>query len=187
MLLRYGTLLVLMFAVIGPTSAEDVIFIDREACPGEGCAYAELWFAQREVPLRAEPKDDARIITVIKPEQAAVTRYGEVHTKPARFVVRRPEMGFHPGDEVLVYTYLGEGHFKVRHNGVLKEAELGFSPWGGSSGKRCEIEEYCWGTLQTELEFTWWVNIVSESGLWGWVKGPDGFRVVVPSNPVPER
>jgi hypothetical protein len=98
-----------------------------------------------------------------------------VHTKPGRFVVHRAQYGFKPGDEVLVYTYTGEGYFKVRHNGQFKEADLGFSPWGGSAGKRCEASPSCWGTLESELEFDWWVQVRGADGAIGWTKGSDKF------------
>jgi hypothetical protein len=89
-------------------------------------------------------------------------------------VVHRAEFGFEPGDEVLVYTYLGEGYFKVRHNGQLKEAELGFSPWGGTAGKRCEVPS-CWGTLASDLAFDWWVQVRGVDGTTGWTKEDEKF------------
>jgi len=77
---------------------------------------------------------------------------------------------------MFLYTYLGEGWFRLRHNGLLKIAELGFSPWGGTSGKRCELDSTrCWGSLQQELYFEWWVKVRTEEGLEGWTLDVSAF------------
>ena len=176
--------MVLSVFFVATALASESVYVDREDCPKESCSYSELWFAEAEVDLLAEPKEGAVVVTTMTPGQAAVSRYGQVHTVPGTFVVRKDKGDFRVGDEVLVYTYLGEWTFKVSHNGIRKEVDLGISPYSEDGGVTCN-EMHCWGALKERLEFTWWVNIVSESGLWGWVKGSDGFRVIEPSNPYP--
>ena len=148
-------------------AAQD-IYVDEGACPGEGCRYGERWIVTEPLDLRSAPDVTADHIGTIQPGQAVQTLTGEVHTIPGRFDVRRPHEEFVPGDEVLLYTYLGEGWFRLRHNGQLKEVDLNFSPWGGSGGKRCDNEKRCWGTLQQELEFNWWVKVRMDDGTEGW-------------------
>ncbi len=38
------------------------IFVDKGACPGEGCAYGESWITRSNVTLRAEPSRSATIV-----------------------------------------------------------------------------------------------------------------------------
>lgn len=149
--------------------AQDV-FVDEDACPGEGCGYGETWIARESIPLREMPESSASVALIVQAGESVRTMMGEVHTIPARFEVRRSEGEFVPGDEVLVYTYLGEGWFRIRHNGSVKEADLGFSPWGGTGGSRCTDAERCWGSLTKELQFDWWVLVETEAGVEGWTR-----------------
>ncbi len=151
----------------GELPAQDV-FVDKGACPGEGCVYGERWVARARVRLLSAPDLSATVVGILDTGMAVQTVTGEVHTIPARFTVRQPHGEFAPGDIVHVYTYLGEGWFRVRHDGETKEADLGFSPWGGSSGKRCELEDRCWGTLQEELRLDWWIKVRTPDGTEGW-------------------
>ena len=150
-----------------PVLAQDV-FVDEGACPGEGCVYDEQWVARSLVQLYEAPVESALVSGIVREGEAVQTTTGEVHTEPGRFIVHRPHDEFSPEDEVFLYTYLGEGWFRLRHNGELKVADLGFSPWGGTSGKRCELESRCWGSLEQELHFEWWVKVRTEGGLEGW-------------------
>ncbi len=152
------------------------IFVDKGACPGEGCAYGESWITRSNVTLRAEPSRSATIVAKLDAGTRVTTVTGEVHTKPTRFVVHRPHAQFRPGDSVLVYTYLGEGVFRVRHNGRLTEADLGFSPWGGTAGTRCEQSARCWGTLEQELRFEWWVQVRTPGEVLAWTAEADKFE-----------
>jgi hypothetical protein len=100
---------------------------------------------------------------------------GEVHATPVRFVVKKPHAEYKPGDVLWVYTYLGEGHFRVWRNGAMQEEDLGFSPYGGSSGARCQNRQQCWGELEKELKSTWWVKVRSQEGWEGWSNQPEHF------------
>jgi hypothetical protein len=159
---------VILWVVLAGQSAGSGVYIDKGGCPGEGCQYDETWVARQSVDLLREPTVKSPVVVTVRQGDPVRTVTGEVHTVPGRFIVRTAHDEFVPGDEVLVYTYLGEGHFRVRHNGVLKEADLDFGPGGGSNGKRCEVASRCWGTLQTEHQSTWWIKVRTESGLEGW-------------------
>ena len=164
----------------GPQTPPPDVYVDKGACPGEGCQYDERWVAKEVVGLRKEPNQKSPVVATVRPGEGVRTVTGEVHTVPGRFVVRVPLGELKPGDEVLVYTYLGEGHFRVRHNGQVKEADLEFSPLGGSGGTRCEVESRCWGTLQQELQFTWWIKVRTASRTEGWVA--DAGKFLQPSS-----
>jgi hypothetical protein len=161
----------------GRVAAQDGgVYIDKGACPGEGCRYGEKWTATQIVSLLGQPDPAARPVASIPAGASVQAVTGEVHTVPGRFVVHRPHGNFVPGDEVLVFTYLGEGRFRLRHNGVLKDVDLNFGPGGSSSGTRCESNELrCWGKLQDELKSDWWFKVRAESGDEGWVRGAAGF------------
>jgi hypothetical protein len=149
--------------------AEEEMFIDRGACPGERCIYCALYVADADIVVYKSPSYGAEKIGKIKSGDAFITKTGEVHTAPGRFTVFQKYKKFKPGDEVYVLTYLGEGFFRVRHNGELREAELGFSPWDGSWNGQCDSSDTCWGGLEEKLNYTWWLNIVSEKEVQGWI------------------
>ena len=60
-------------------------------------------------------------------------------------------------------------------DGAMREADLGFSPHGGSPGTRCENSRQCWGELEKPLTFTWWVKLRSPDGWEGWSNQPEHF------------
>ena len=163
----------LVFAASRPVAQG--VFIDKGGCPGEGCMYGERWIARSDVDLLKAPDPTAVVISTVRSGETVRTVTGEVHTIPGRFVVHSRHDEFAPGDEVLVYTYLGEGVFRIRHNGQLKEADLNFGPGGGSNGKRCEVQARCWGTLHEELQFTWWVLVRTAAGTEGWIRDRTAF------------
>jgi hypothetical protein len=151
------------------------VFIDKDTCPGEGCEFGETWTARTAIQLREAPDPSAAVAFIVEEGESVLTRAGEVHTIPGRFEVHRAQGEFVPGDEVFVYTYRGEGWFRIRHNGEIKVADLGFSPWGGTAGTRCADEQRCWGSLSEELQFDWWVLVETEGGEQGWARVERGL------------
>lgn len=149
-------------------------FNDKGACPFECCTYRR-WKTEKTTKLYERP--DARskqIGSVIAGSRVrAVT--GEVHTVPSRFVVKKPHERYKPGDVLWVYTYQGEGFFKVWFKGRMYVEELLFSPYGGSAGQRCEVTEQCWGTLDKELNSVWWIKIKRADGRVGWTNEAENF------------
>jgi len=170
--------IILSLPFVSLSYGEDT-YIDKGACPGEGCIYNQEWIALRNISLFELPIISSRIISTVSTGEPVTTITGEVHTKPGVFYVKRQNGEFKIGDEVLVYTYLGEGWFKIRHNGKLTTASLDFSPWGGGSGKRCNNDKYCWGTLRANLEFIWWVKVSTKTGLEGWTNDSSSFTMPI--------
>ena len=170
--------MLLVLTPIGSFSSEIAapqFFIDKGACPFECCAYRK-WKTEENTTAYARPDRSAAIIGTFKAGATVQGLTGEVHVQPARFTVKKLHAGYRPGDVLWVYTYLGEGFFKVWYQGKMFEEELGFSPYGGSPGKRCEqLPRFCWGELEKELSFTWWVKVRSGDGWVGWSDRPDNF------------
>ena len=164
------------FLLCGRAVAQGGIYIDKGACPGEGCRYGEEWTASRTVSLLEQPDPAAKLVAALSAGTAVETVTGEVHTVPGRFIVHRPYGNFVPGDEVLLYTYLGEGRFRLRHNGLLKDVDLNIGPGDSARSTGCDKnDKRCWGTLQDELKFEWWVKVRADNGAEGWVRGASGF------------
>jgi len=172
-------LAIFVLGLLRVLSAQELeIFVDSEACPGEGCDYCGLYVALSDVAVYEEPALTANKLGEIPVGNTFVAKTGEVHTVPTRFEVHREYKGIKPGDEVFALTYLGEGYYRIFHNGTLTRADLGFSPLGGGGGKTCDDPKYCWGRLAKELTFTWWMWVISESSLSGWVVADNSIREI---------
>jgi hypothetical protein len=100
---------------------------------------------------------------------------GEVHTIPSRFVVKKPHAPYKPGDVLWIYTYQGEGFFKVWFKGRMYVEDLLFSPYGGSGGPRCEATDQCWGEMDKRLDSVWWIKIRLAGGRTGWTNEGENF------------
>jgi hypothetical protein len=148
--------------------------VDRGACPFECCAYRQ-WKTEKTTTAYARPDKRSKRVGkfVAGTKVAALT--GEVRTVAGRFVVKKAYQKYRPGDIIWVYTYSGEGLFKIWFKGKMSEENLGFSPYGGSMGKRCEATEQCWGELEKELRMTWWIKIKSADGWVGWTNQGENF------------
>ena len=155
-------------------SVHPAVYVDKEACPGEGCTYG-TWKVLKESPLRARPDMTSRVVTTCRIGSAVSAATGEVHTAAGEFTVTKKQGAFVPGDIIWVYSYLGEGSFKVWFGGRFMDQDLGFSPWGGSGGSRCEVERFCWGQLKRELDMVWWVQIKNVDGVTGWTRETGNF------------
>ena len=149
-------------------------FVDKGACPFECCAYGK-WKTAVTTVAYARPDKRSKRIGKLKAGSKVTALTGQVQTTPSRFVVKKPHERYKPGDVIWVYTYLGEGLFKVWFNGKMYEENLEFSPYGGSMGKRCEVDNLCWGELDKDLQMTWWIKIKSPDGWIGWTNQGEHF------------
>ena len=155
------TLVFIMFLVTLPASAgtpqqapakeqaPPSPYIDKGACPFECCTYRE-WTANEEIALLDRPNGKKVVAQLHKGEKVqGVT--GEVHSIPLRAIAKYddPNAKVKAGDVIYVLHYLGEGVWKVWHNGELVELE-NFSEKGPFP------------------RTTWWVQIKTASGVLGW-------------------
>ncbi len=150
------------------------LLVDKGACPFECCIYRE-WTARTSIDAYASPSTGSHVVSKIAAGTKVLALTGEVHTKAGRFLVKRRHNQYKPGDVLFVYTYAGEGFFKVWFDGKTYQEELEFSPYGGSTGKRCTDPRICWGELVDELRSVWWVKLRLPSGRIVWTLGADSF------------
>jgi len=167
---------VVLAALLGVAAGQTTdLYVDEGACPGEGCAYGR-WRAQSDVVVYDKPGGGASAMGVILAGQRVRALTGQVHTVPGMFRVHREHGRYRPGDVIEVLTYQGEGFFSVRFRGEIYEEELGFSPWGGIPDSRCADVSDCFGVLDQELDFTWWVEVYFADGARGWIRDPRDFH-----------
>ncbi len=157
-----------------PRAAPPKFYIDKGACPFECCTY-RIWKVRKTTIAYARPDTNSPRIGWFKAGTKVVAITGEVHTVSSRFVVKKPYQRYKPGDVLWVYTYLGEGVFKVWFDGKMYKESLIFNPGGGSLGKRCEASNYCWGELDRELKMKWWIKIKSKEDRIGWTNRGENF------------
>ncbi len=166
--------LALLPAVATGADSPPAKYIDKGACPFECCTY-RAWHTKADTVAYTQPDKKAKVVGLLKVNAIVEAITGEVHSTPVRFVVKKPHGEYKPGDVLWVYTYLGEGRFKVWRDGAMQEEDLGLSPHGGSPGARCENKRQCWGELEKALKFSWWVKVRSKEGWEGWSDQPEHF------------
>jgi|SRR5580765_414605 hypothetical protein len=150
-------------------------YVLKGACPFECCTYRD-WSVDKQTVLYLKPSVGSKKVGALETGESATGLTGEVHATPVRFTVKRLHDAYNPGDILWVYSYSGEGIFTVWRNGRLVGEDLGFSPYGGTGGNRCEQpSQSCWGTLESELKSNWWVKVKTKGGIVGWSNQPEHF------------
>ena len=136
---------VLLAAVAGAADTPPVTFIDRGACPFECCIY-RTWQTRADTVAYARPDRGAPVVGRLKVGASVEAVTGEVHSRPVRFVVKKPH-----------------GEFRVWRDGAMREVDLGFSPHGGSPGIRCRGLTAMLGRAREATRVRWWVKRTSPS------------------------
>lgn len=149
-------------------------FIDWGACPGELCLYGK-WRTEATTIAYARPTTKSRVVGKYLAGTDVEGLTGFVSLIPRRYLVKQRHEQYRPGDILWVYTYQGEGNFKVRFKGKRYVENLAFSPGGGGSGKRCEFGAECWGELDGDQQMIWWSKVKSADGWIGWTKEGRNF------------
>jgi len=137
-------------------SAPPSPFIDKGACPFECCTYLE-WVAKQEISLIDHP-DGKRIVAQLHKGEKVQGVTGEVHSIPLRLIAKHdyPNEGVKVGDVVYVLHPVGEGYWKVWHNGKL--VDIDDVPDKGPFPR-----------------YTWWVQIKTAPGAVGWTISRGNF------------
>jgi hypothetical protein len=151
-----------------PSPVRPAVYVEQGACPFECCTYRE-WWASTPTPVYASPSSSAAQIRMLKKGEHVKGVTGFVRTQAGEFVVTRNHGRYRAGDTIWVYSYRGEGFFLVWFKGKMYGEDLGFSPYGGSSGTRCQSDAAnCWGHLKAEHSSEWWIKLRLRDGRIGW-------------------
>lgn len=162
------------------------IYVDSGACPFECCTYRE-WQANATATLREAPDSSSRVVATVSGGAKVDAVTGQVHVRPGRFVLAHgmrgyslppsatpaPADSFVAGDTLGVYTYRGEGAWKVRRLGSdapFAELMLAYP------GTGCEQNDRCDGRFLEKPESTWWIQIRTRDGVTGWTTDAAAFE-----------
>jgi len=159
---------VLLLSVASAAYADDhpVFYVDKGACPFECCTYRD-WGTEKTTKLYAEPKTSSPVVGSAEKGATVKAQTGEVHTNPGKLIVKRDVATFRKGDVLWVYTYLGEGAFKIWYQGKFIEHEIDFDYLNPSPGD--------WGHFEVKPKSVWWVKVRAPAGLEGWTNQPEHF------------
>ncbi|HZE72350.1 MAG TPA: hypothetical protein VE135_22800 [Pyrinomonadaceae bacterium] len=158
------------------SSRRPEVYVEQGGCPFECCTYRE-WWAAESTPVLASPSAGAAQVRMLKKGEHVKAITGFVRTRAAEFIVTRNKGRYHAGDTIWVYSYHGEGFFLVWFKGRMSEEDLGFSPYGGSSGTRCQDDsKNCWGHLKAEHSSEWWIKLRLRDGRIGWTNRGHDYK-----------
>ena len=144
-------------------AAPPEFFIDIGACPFEGCQYGK-WMARQDITLYAEKDPKSQVVARIKRGEKVIAVTGDVHTIPGKFkaffeIGESPKIRIKANTVISVYTYCGEGYYKVWHRG--KMVPIGLS----------EMPDF--GKWIRQPKSIWWVKIKTNVGITGWTNTPE--------------
>ena len=142
-------------------------YIDKGACPFECCTY-RAWNTTADTVAYAAPNKSAKVVGLLKAGGIVEAVTGEVHSLPVCFVVKRPHSEYRLGDVFVGLHVFGGGLLQSVAQWRNAERRFGFQPPWRLTGARCENNEQCWGELEEELKFSWWVKVKSKEGWEGW-------------------
>jgi hypothetical protein len=144
-------------------------WIDDGACPFEGCAYRE-WTAIKSATLYDTWQPGKRKIGEIATGTRVTALTGTVVThRPGMIRIDRDLIreDLSAGDQILTYTYKGEGHSAVWFKGKFyPEFDISFTKWPDGTG--CG-GSHCAATYIDLGEKVWWAQVRLQSGQVGWV------------------
>jgi hypothetical protein len=137
-------------------------YIDKGACPFEGCTY-RTWVAKGTIQLFANP-GSTKPIGLVQAGERVVGLTGEVHSIPILAHAKQdipdpsdPHKVMVPqGGAFYVIHYVGEGYWFCWYKGHLIQVE-NFSDHGPFP------------------KATWWVKIRTATGLTGWAVSENNF------------
>ncbi|MBY0449636.1 MAG: hypothetical protein K2X01_03305 [Cyanobacteria bacterium] len=159
-----------------PSYTPPGIFIDKDACPYEGCFYG-FWRVESDFPLFDKINSD-HIIGIAKKGSNIKSLTGEVHTLPDILKIKASTL---PTDRnnpnhyavnhpVYVLTYLGEGFFRVWYEGRFYEDDAIYCavPSMGVCTPKLDIYD-----VVRPGKRVWWIKIQLANKKTGWAKSTD--------------
>jgi hypothetical protein len=155
------------------------VYIDKEACPYEGCFYG-FWRADEDFPLYEEINSD-KIIGYAKKDTNIKALTGEVHTLPDIIEFKsdfKPlaDRPYKPNTQIEVLTYEGEGVFKAKYQGKMIDDDFIYC---AVSGDGCGKAFARTTSVIQRGERTWWIKIQLKDNTIGWAKETQGKEIPI--------
>ena len=158
-----------------------VPYVDKGACPFEGCVYRE-WVANSVVMMRTERSQTASLAYNVRKGERVTALTGVVITiKPGLVLFRESinlvsdsgTLHIKAGEALFLLTYRGEGSTKAWFQGKIYDNVEGADAFYDS---RCESDpSRCAGRIVERPVSEWWVQIRNGGGKIGWTKETDKF------------
>lgn len=169
-------------------------YVDKDACPFEGCTYRD-WTVEAETVLYDRPWSDKPVGTAAVGDKVFGLT-GIVYTRPIPINVAFPAkhaahdgdnpvtLDLVPGETLYLLTYEGEGFFRASYGGRLLSIEphgtmlttLPDIGWGVTSCR--EPEALCWWQVpvgKQRYESVWWAQVMLPDGASGWTRELNNF------------
>jgi len=159
-------IVLLLSSSLACADEQPAFYIDKGACPFECCTYGN-WVAKREIKLYTGPDKHSAIAGTVMEGATVHAQTGEVQTKPGKLIVRRDTATFRKDDVLWVYTYLGEGYYKIWYQGEFVKEQVNFDI-------RNSIPAH-WGYFEVMPDSVWWAKVRMPGGLEGWTDNPWSF------------
>ena len=144
------------------TSRPPTPYIDKGACPFEGCIYRE-WIALKAIRLLDRP-NGKRVVGMIHQGEHVIGLTGEVHCMPV--LVHALEDVPDPQNLRHIVVRKGEAFYLLHR--------LGEGYWlGWYKGKLIDVDEF--SNPGKVPQAVWWVKVKTPSGLAGWTISDGNF------------
>ena len=163
-------------------------FVDRGACPFEGCVYRD-WKAKRQVVAYEmwDSRASVRPFFTVRPGETVTAMTGVVIVTAAGrarifrevsqkgtsrdFPNQSVTVTLHPNDMVYLLTYHGEGGYTAWFRGVLFDldtSDFQQPDVPGAVYSACVRTQTCKGEVLEYPKKVWWVQIRNATGQIGW-------------------
>ncbi len=160
----------------------NTIFIDKGACPYEGCFYG-FWRVESDFPLY-DKVNGQHVIGIAQKGSNIKSLTGEVHTLPDILKIKPNAVStdnnnpnhYTANQPIYVLTYLGEAIFRTWHDGRFYEDNTIYCVVPGMGDCNPKLDIY---DLVRPGKRVWWVKIQLANKKIGWAKSIDsiGFPV----------
>jgi len=164
-----------------PSSHPPPSYQDAGVCPFECCRYQQ-WVADDIITLLESPDHSADVVTRVPSAERVEGLTGLVRTTtPGKVKVVKAYTSdeshrhYRRGDMLSVYTYLGEGFFKIWFAGEFYTERLLALLHNNGGWVRCAEEKTCPIEVIQQPESVWWVKVRSRHGLIGWTHQSERF------------
>lgn len=145
----------------------------------DGSCLLKEWKIRKRATLLADHSVAAAPVTTVAFGDSVKVDKILSELQPVRAVVVFDQGRFMKGDEFFILNSLGEGFFRIWHNGrVVAEELLGVSMQQVENGEwaKCpEPDVNCWAEAEGYPEEMWWALVSTRDNKQGWLRDPSSY------------